>query len=182
MANTTPTQSIRYAEVPDVLTHTALANLADDVATQLDAADTARTHALKTPYANIDRNATLALPVTTVVTIPWDSLVTDTHGMVNLGLNPTRITVSASAGAGLYQVIVGNTSLDTTGWTRGDISFRKNGTQFVSKDFFQPINAMNFETIVSMAVADYIECHIWHEGGGTTTLFSANIRMQKVSD
>lgn len=181
MASTTPTQSLRFAEVPDILSHTVLANLADDVATQLDAADLARTHALKTPYANVDRNAVLNVPVTTVTTIPWDSINTDTHSMVNLGLQPTRITVGATAGAGLYHVVV-TVQVDTTGWTRGDISLRKNNVQFVSRDLYQPVNQMAIETEVSMALTDYIECHVYHEGGGTTTLFSANIRMQKVSD
>jgi hypothetical protein len=181
MSGTTPTQSIRFAEIPDVLSHTVLANLADDVATQLDAADTARTHALKTPFVNIDRNATVNVPVTTVTTISWDSLITDTHAQVNLGTNPTRITCSATAGAGLYQVVV-NVTVDTTGWTRGDIAFRKNNTIFTSRDFYQPVNQMSFETIVALAVNDYIEAHVYHEGGGTTTLFGANIRMQKVSD
>jgi hypothetical protein len=181
MASTTPTQSLRFAQVGDVLTYTALANLADDVATQLDAADVARTHALKTPYANVDRNATINVPVTTVTTITWDSLVTDTHSMINLGTQPTRMTVSASGGAGLYHVVI-QAVVDVTGWTRGDISLRKNGTQFISRDYYHPINQMSIETVVNLAVADYIECHVYHEGGGTTTLFSANGRIQKVSD
>jgi hypothetical protein len=181
MAGTTPTQSIRYGELPDVLSHTVLANLADDVATQLDAADLARTHALKTPYANVDRNAIDTVPVSTVKTITWDSLVTDTHGMVNLGLQPTRLTCSASSGAGLYHVVV-NATVDTTAWTRGNIAFRKNTVMFVSRDFYQPVNQLSFETVVALAVTDFIECHVFHEGGGTTSLFGANIRIQKVSD
>lgn len=180
MSGTTPTQSIRYGEVTDVLTHTVLANLADDVAAQVDAADIARTAALKTAYANVDRNASLAIPVSTVTTITWDSLVTDTHSMINLGTVPTRMTVSASGGAGLYQVAV-QASIDGTGWSRGDISLRKNGTQFVSRDFYGPQSSMQIETIVSLAVGDYIECHVYHEGGGTTNLFGADGRIQKVS-
>jgi hypothetical protein len=184
MAGTTPTQSIRFAELADVESHTVLANLADDVATQLDAADVARTHGLKTPVAKAERNAALNIPVSTITTVPMDQIDGDTHGMINLGSFPNRITVSASAGAGLYQIEAFGVTVDTTGWTRGTIHIRKNGAAFYSKSLFKPVSfvGLNTEITVNLAVADYIEIAVEHEGGGTTQWLGGGFSLMKVSD
>src|ERR1041384_3925766 len=138
MAGTTDTQSIRFGQDTDVIDHTTLKNLADDVAAQLNAADTARTAALTRPAVFVRRISALALPAAASTVVPFDDLVYDTHGLCNLGTQPTRVTVSASSGAGVYMVHAVPISWDKTGWTRADVVVSKNSTAYMQRTLWGP--------------------------------------------
>lgn len=184
MSGTTDTQSLRYGTVNDVISHLTVANLADDIAAQLDAADTARTHALKRPTVGLLATSTFSLPVSTVTVVTFNSLQWDSHSMVNLGTFPQRITLNASAGTGLYHVYVSATC-DTTGWTKGDVIVQKNGSTYDQKTFWGPVSnvGLDMETFVQMdVVTDYFTFALYHEGGGSTTVFEVDVYLQKISD
>lgn len=182
MAGVTDTQSIRFGQDTDVIDHTLLKNLADDVAVQLDAADVARTAALKRPAVFLQRLAVLALPAAASTVVPYDTLNYDTHGMVNLGGQPTRVTVSASSGAGIYMVHAVPISWDKTGWTRADVIVSKNGTPYMQRTLWGPQSTMAVQGMVFLGtVGDYIETLIYHESGGTTNLSVMNLYVWKVA-
>lgn len=181
MAGTTDTQSIRYGQDTDVIDHTVLKNLADDVAVQLDAADVARTAALQRASVFVRRLAVLALPAAASTVVPWDSISYDTHGMVNLGA-PTRVTVTASSGAGVYMVHATPISWVDTAWTRADVLVSKNGTAYMQRTLWGPQDTLAVQGMVFLGtVGDYIEVSIYHESGGTTNLNFMNLYVWKVA-
>lgn len=184
MGGTTDTQSLRYGTVDDVISYLMQANLADDIATQLNAADTARTAGLHRPQVNITRNAALAIPVSTTTAVPYDTLNQDTHGMVNLGTQPTRVTCNASAGTGIYHVRF-DASVDTTGWTKADLTVYKNGAFYDGRTFWGPqtFAPMEFETFVYLNLTtDFITTNIYHDGGGSTNTNQVFLYVQKIAD
>lgn len=184
MASVTDTQSLRFGQVTDVLSHTMMRDLADDTAVQLDNADAARTTALKRPMVKIQRNGSLAIPVTTIVIIPWDIETTDTHGMVDIPTQPTRVTAVAAAGSGLYLVEIDVLS-DMTSWTRADVLLRRNGTFYTQKSFYQPQNFTHLQVSTFMdldTVGQYLEVGLYHEGGGTTNTLTVDCRVFKATN
>lgn len=183
MAGVTETQSLRYGHVTDVISHTMMRDLADDIAVQLDAADAARAVALKRPQARSHRNATASLAAATPTAQVFDTLVWDTHGMINIGAQPTRITVVTAAGVGSYHV-TGWAQCDTTSWTRADLSIAKNGTAIRARTWFQPVilDVLSVEAIVDMnTVGDYFTLILSHEGGGSTTIYEVDLSVQKIT-
>jgi hypothetical protein len=184
MAGVTDTQSLRFGQVSDVIDHTTVKNLADDIASRLDTQDLARTKALTRPEVYVQRNAALSVPVSTITVVPWDSEQIDTHAMVDLVGQPTRVTCGATAGTGIY--LVGfYVSIDTTGWTRGDLLISINGIQYARRTWWGPVSGVGMwlDTQVYLsATTDFITGSILHEGGGSTSTFQATMRVQKVCD
>lgn len=184
MSGTTDTQSLRFGQLDDIITHTMIKNLADDMAVQLDAADVARTHALKRPQALANRGATFTVAATTIQVVTFDTVGWDTHSMINLGTQPTRVTVGATAGAGRYE-----TSLyvftDTTGWTKGDLIVNKNGSFYAQKTWWGPqsLDYLDIQVMLPMlSITDFLTFAIYHEGGAATTVFGVDAFVQKISD
>jgi hypothetical protein len=169
MPGVTDTQSIRFGLVTDPIDWTMVRNEADDIATQLDAADVAKLAALTRPIVKVRRVAAQALPVGVATAISWDSTVQDTHGMSGVGTGtPTRVTVSAAAGAGHYMVAAAAT-LNSASWTRGDMQLFKNGGLIRARElWFPPGGSLGLSAIVWLgAVADFLDLRIYHEGGGS---------------
>ena len=170
MPGITDTQSLRFGQVGDPLSHTTLRNLADDLAVQLDAADVLRSSVLKRPVTWLSRGIALALPVSTYTAVPFTGALVNTHGMADIGTQPTRATVTASAGAGRYLVECHIQFLYTS-WTKAEIAVYKNGSFYGSKSWASPqdLNVLQYATLVDLnAVGDYIEMRVNHEGGTTT--------------
>lgn len=185
MPNVTDTQSLRYGYVSDPMDWTMLRNLADDIAAQLDLADVARTKALKRPQAQAQRNAALALAVNAATVVPFDTEVWDTHAMVDIAGQPTRITAGATAGAGLYLFLV-RAICDTTGWTKAEISLNKNGVSMAQRTYHTPqgFSPLYFSQVVYLGtVGDFVTLSVFHEGGAATTNTSeVNLQAWKISD
>lgn len=185
MAGVTDTQSLRFGEVEDVITHTMVRDLADDIALQLDAADVAQATALKKPIIWASRFGGLSLPVSPTITlVPWLSENQDTHAMLDIATQPTRFTASATSGTGVFMVNV-QARLDTTGWTRGDMIFYKNGVFFGQKSFLAPqnLNMLQATFMINLGtVGDYITVGLYHEGGGSTSVSSIVGWCHKVSN
>jgi hypothetical protein len=170
MPGVTATQSLRYGYVTDPVSYTMQRDLADDIAAQLDAADVLRTAAMKKPVVFASRNTALTLPNLTLTTVPFTSSQYNTHGMVDIATQPTRITVTAAAGAGQYLV---ETHIQWTyaGWTRGDITILRNGVFYAQKTWVSPQDqdVLQFTTMVDMPnIGDYLSMQVYHEGGGTS--------------
>lgn len=172
MPGITSTQNIRYGVVSDQQDWTMLRNEADDIARELDAADVAKAAALGRPVVHARRNATLALADGSVVLVPLDSEIYDSHNMVDVaGANPSRVTINASSGTGHYFVSAIATAV-TTSWTRGDCQIYRNGGLYRSRSlWFPPGGSINVSGIAYMGtVGDYLDARIYHQGGGTTNL------------
>jgi hypothetical protein len=171
----TDTQSLRFGVDGESISYTTQRDLADDIATQLDAADALRNAVLRLPVVQLRRGAALAIPVTTITTIPWDTELEDSHGMWDAG-SPTRVTAVAAAGTGLYMIDLFSQS-DMTSWTRADLLLRRNGTFYSQKSYYNP---QNFDWLQATWMIDldtvghYFEVAIYHEGGGTTNLLGGN--------
>lgn len=184
MGGITDTQSIRFGYVTDPIDWTMLRNEADDIAAQLDLADVQAAAALRSPAAIARRSASLAVAVSTLVAIPFDTEVEDTHGMIDIAGQPQRLTVSSSSGAGLYTVQL-MTQSDTTGWTRGDLVVNKNGSFYCRKTWRAPQSFGWMALTASMhlgTVGDFVSFQIFHEGGGTTNTISVEASIFKIAN
>lgn len=183
MAGVTPTQSLRYGQVTDVVAHTFQADLADDIDTQLQAAITARNAARLRPRATARRVLTsLSVAATTLVVVPFDSEADDTNGMVDVATQPNRITCSASAGAGGYYVSGFVDSAAGSAFTRSDIQINRNGTQVLHRSYWGQVTEMFVDGWVSLAVGDYLELAVYHEGGGTVSMSDLFMEVQKFTN
>lgn len=183
MGSTTPGVALRYAYDGDVITHATVANLADDIASKLDLADTARSSALKRPVWYGRRVLTpLNVPVTTVTVVPMDQEIIDTHNMIDVaGANPSRITVNSTSGAGVYELSL-MARVTTTSWSKGEWIIRKNGATIMQQTIYLPRSVSHAVSVqVPMIVGDYLEGALYHEGGGTTTSQNIELRGHKVS-
>lgn len=171
MAGTTDTQSLRFGQVTDVITHTMVANLADDIAAQLDAADAAQLTVLKRPVVFVRRLANQATAAGVQAPVTFDDKPTDTHLMVDLATQPTRITVNSSAGAGMYMFharLTAETGVGT--WTAGHLSFYKNAVQISQRSAFAQRNATTLTAQVQMNVTDFMQVRFQHDGTGTPNI------------
>lgn len=182
MGNTTPGLALRYGYDGDVITHATVANLADDIAAQLTAADTARAAALRRPVFYGRRAlGTQNLPVSTTVIVQMDQEIFDTHGMINLGTDNTKISCVAGSGAGIYELTM-MARCTTTSWTKGEWAILKNGVVVVQQTVLAPSSNNHAAPLqVALGVGDYAQVSLYHEGGGTTTLNYIEIRGRKVS-
>lgn len=184
MAGVTDTQSIRFGQVTDVITHTMIANEADDIAVQLDAADAARIVAEKRPIAWTRRAAVLGIPVAAATAVPFDTEVWDTHAMIDIAGQPNRITIGATAGTGVYLVQV--EAVGTyTGWTIGALILLRNGAVHIEKTFptIQSGDTMSLSMIINAtATTDFYTVSIYHEGGGTTNMSRVDMRAFKLTN
>lgn len=186
MAGVTDTQSLRFGQVSDVITHTMVRDLADDIAVQLDAADAARLVAQKRPVAWARRALTAqSLPVGLPAVITFDQELVDTHSMIDLATQPTRITCGATAGTGIYLVQV-NLVAFMAAWGRGDLGVRKNGTTpQVQKAFISPLDLVGHHASMLInfaATTDYVEMTTYHESGGATNTSVAWMRVTKITN
>lgn len=169
MPGITDTQSIRFGQVTDPLDWTMLRNEADDIATQLDAADTAKTAALTRPAARVRRLAQVALPVNTTTTIAFDSEDFDTHGIADVGgANPSRITAVSAAGTGHYMFSASLTA-NSASWTLGRLGLFKNGALARERAlWFPPGGSLGVQGIIYLGViGDFVDLRVYHEGGGS---------------
>jgi hypothetical protein len=184
MPGITDTQAIRFGYVTDPISYTMIRDEADDIAAQLDAADASAAVVLQSPAAIVRRNAALPIAVSTLVAVPWDVEVEDTHAMVDIAGQPQRLTASAAAGAGLYTVqFLAQT--DTTSWTRGDVVVNKNGAFYCRKTYRapQPFDYMQLTVQMHLGVVgDYVSFQMFHEGGGTTNLIEAYAYIFKIAN
>jgi|SRR6185436_12945033 len=175
MGGITDTQSIRFGVLGEPIDWKMLRDTADDIAAQLDLADAQALAALQMPAAIVRRGSTLAIPVTTLTLVPFTSEQQDTHAMVDIAGQPTRITASATAGPGLYTVQF-IAQCDTTSWTRGDIQINLNGAFYTRRTFQAPQSFGWMQVTVQMwlsTVNDYVTFQMYHEGGGSTNLIEA---------
>ena len=180
MGGTTNSQALRFPFVDEVISDTAIKNLATDCATKLDAQDVTRAAVLKRPMATVTRNAVQNIAVNTDTTLIWDTIGFDPNSMVNLGTQPTRITVPSTA-TGLWHVeIHGNTN---NTWSRTTLSFMVTGVVKAVKTFyFNDFLWYNFATMLVVPNAnDYIECRVRHSGGGTDPMQFQTVTARLVS-
>lgn len=167
MGGTTNSQLLRFPYVDEVINSTNLQNLATDVASKLDTQDTNRTLVTAKPIASVARNANQSFAVSTDTLIIWDTINLDTAGLVNLGTQPTRITVPA-AYTGLWQVTYSLFDI-ANAWTRTAISVLVTGTVRQTRTYYKSAYAFASHTVfVNVPTAnDYIEIRLRHAGGGT---------------
>lgn len=171
MAGMTTTQNLRFGEVGDPLSYTMQRDLADDIATQLDAADVQRSAALRRPMTWMSRVTALSLPVSTYTAVPFTSAPVNTHAMADIPGQPTRATVTAAAGAGRY-LLEAHIQFLYTGWTKAEIAIFKNGAFYVGDSWASPkdIDVLQLAAMVDLnTVTDFIDMRVNHEGGGTTS-------------
>lgn len=185
MAGVTDTQSLRFGQVTDVITHTMIANLADDFATKLDAVDAVRAAVLRRPVAWARKNNITPLAVNTQTTVAFDTKLADTHGMIDLVGQPTRITATSLAGPGFY-VVEAAATCDSASWTRGDISIFKDGAVAAQRTLISPVSLcdMTVTAIIWLGVVtDFLDMRLYHEGGGTTNaLAGQEMRVFKIAN
>lgn len=173
MGGVTDTQSLRFDVLSDVISLGAVKNLADDVAVQLDAADVPRTAGLKRPICRGRRSAALSVAAATTVTVPFDVEVWDTHNMLDVaGPNPSRFTVGAAAGVGLYYVGARVQVAGGVSFTRTDIQICKNaGMKYQDTQWGQIVGHLYVAGYIWLgATTDFLTVTVSHIGGGTVNM------------
>lgn len=167
MGGTTNSQGLRYPYVDEGVNNSNIGNLAADLATALDARDVQRALVVKRPIASVFRSANQSIAVNTDTTLIWDTVEVDPSGLVNLGTQPTRITVPSTA-TGLWHVSFSGLIAGTS-WTKTVLSIMVTGTVRAAKSFWSSDNTWPmFSAYVNVPSAgDYIEMRIRHAGGGT---------------
>lgn len=167
MGGTTNSQALRFPYVDEVINSTNVQNLATDIASKLDVQDVSRSLITAKPIAVVSRSANQAFVVNTDTTIIWDTINLDTAGLVNLGTQPTRITVPSTY-TGLWEVTYSLFDI-ANGWTRTAISVMVTGVVRQTRTYYQSAYAFGSHTVlVNVPTAnDYIEIRLRHAGGGT---------------
>lgn len=176
MPGTTGSQALPYPYVDETITDVSTKNLADTLATKLDGEDVRRAAALKRPSGCAFRNANQSLADGTDTVITFDGELWDTDNLVNAGGGtPSRFQMSATT-TGLWFFTAFARSLASTGWTKGQISIRRNGTTVVQRrTYWSGASAVASRLMVSGLVnlptaTDYVEVMILHTGGGATNV------------
>lgn len=185
MAGVTSAQSLRYATVDDPVSATFTENLAEDIARELDAIEAARVVAMKPPVAIARNIGGQSIPVGGVGTVlQWTTEEIDTHGMIDLVSNNTRITVSSAAGAGLYwvDVIVGGSV--PSAWSMIELSIRKNGGVQARRKYWNTASTTQTTPKFGMfiwlgAVTDYVDVVLYHEGGASESTSGGYLKVVK---
>lgn len=181
MGGTTNSQALRFPYVDEGIAASNIANLAADIATKLDVQDATRTAVIARPVVSVSRNASQAIAVNTDVTIIWDVVSVDTAGLVNLGTQPTRITVPASA-TGLWRVSLSG-ALVGPSWTRTTFTYLVSGAARAAKTFWgTDFGWTTFSTMINVSAAnDFIEVRIRHAGGGTDVIAGLTLTAHPVA-
>jgi hypothetical protein len=184
VTGTTDTQSIRYGHAADPMNWTMLRDEADDIATQLDAADAAGSGALKRPVVRVSRTIAQLFSTGVKAGIAFQTLIYDTNGMTLLGTQPLRAAiVGANSGIGTY-MLQGIATLSTTGVaTAGHLSFWKNGVTFLGqRTMSSQVNDISLTVQAYLGtIGDYVEMHYQYDGTGTPNITSAQCWVRKVS-
>lgn len=168
MGGTTNSQALRFPYVDEVIGNASIQNAATDIATKLDVQDVNRKLITARPIASVRRNAAQNIAINTDTLIIWDTVALDPGSYVNLGTQPTRITVPAAA-TGLWRVNIGGFNIGGAAWTRTQVSILVTGVLQASKTYFgQDYNYLSYSDLVNVPNAnDYIEMRIRHAGGAT---------------
>ncbi len=185
MGGTTNSQALRYPYIDETITDVSTKNLADDIAAKLTVEDGKRTLALKRYSASANRSAVQAIADTTNVTVIFDNELWDPDGMINLGLQPTRVTVPA---VGLYYVNAHCFQPGGTTWNLGQISILKNGTLQCRRRYWGdnattagPLRLQVTGLIYCSAISDFFEMQLFHIGGGTTNASVMELTVRRVT-
>lgn len=184
MPGTTDTQALPFDYLDEVVSSVPVKNFADAVALKLDAKDTQRTAALKRPAVAARRAATVSVPDATNTVITMDTEVFDTHAMFSTGSNPTRITVPAGAGAGIYYLfgLVGTSGANSTTQVI-EFTVRKNGTTMLARrQCLGPVPGIAVTGYASLAVSDYVELVVYQDSTGSLTMSNVEFRVFKVAN
>lgn len=187
MPGTTSSQSLPYPYIDEAISDVSTKNLADTLATKLDGEDTKRSQALKRPDGAAFRNANQSIAVSTDTVITWDGELWDTDGMINAGGGtPTRFSMAAGI-TGVWHFTAFVRSISSTGWTKGVITIRKNGTQAVSRrSYWSGTNALVSKMQTSGMVylpnnTDYVEVMILHLGGASTNVALVGLKGVRIT-
>src|SRR5918994_1267840 len=168
MPGTTDTQGLQYdllSENVATATETGLERLAKQIATQLDAADTARTTALKRPAARARRFNLQSIPNNVTTFINFDQEVFDSHTMIDIAGQPQRVTVSAGAGAGVYQVSGRLFGIFTNNTGRVDLYVTKNNAELFRQTIFAESNGIVVTGLIEAIATDFFGVAIFQNSG-----------------
>lgn len=185
MSGVTSARSIRYATLDDPISDAFLADTTTDIQRELDATDVLKVAAMKRPCAIMHTNS-MVIPLTTVTTVNFTIEDVDTHGLINLGTNAQRITIPNAAAAGLYYINAWTDAFNSSAWTLGELTIRKNGGQEIRRKTYN----FNGNTTVDIAVggivwlgaaADYVDITVYHEGGASDDISTTYLKAFKIT-
>jgi hypothetical protein len=126
-----------------------------------------------------DSNATTSISNNTATAITFNSEVLDTNTFHSTSSNTSRMTIP-SGYAGKYMV-VGSCIIqnNATGTRRLDIY--KNGASFARSQNFGNSSEqgfVNINTIMDLAVADYVELYVFQNSGGALSIYGGTAPQQ----
>jgi hypothetical protein len=186
MSGITLARSIRYATLDDPISAAFLADTVTDIERELDALDVLKLAAMKRPCAIMHTNS-FSVAASTVTTVNFTTEDVDTHGMINIGTNAQRITVSSAAGAGLYYVIAFTDAFNSGAWTLGEITMRKNAGVVARRKCYNFNGSTTVDLFVSGvmwlgAVNDFVDMTVYHEGGASDDISTTYLKAFKITN
>ena len=152
MGGVTPVFSIRFPYIDETITDVSTKNAADDMAAVLSAElDVDASLSQRRATAVAERFATQNITAGAVTTITQDNETLDTDAAINLGTQPTRITVPANMG-GLYWVHGQVSTINGGAWTSGQIALAKNGVDQVRRKYWSASGSQLPRMLVTMQI------------------------------
>lgn len=128
-----------------------------------------------TAFAGVSVKATAdqSIANSTYTAITWDSEYYDTNTFHSNVTNTSRFTIPA--GKAGYYAIIGRLDYAANSTGNRRISVYKNGTLVQGNSFVAPAGGFEIsnaiQTILSLAVGDYVEIYAWQNSGGSLTLY-----------
>lgn len=179
-----PTTSlgIRYPGPHDVVDATSWQNLASDVDGLLSAIEVKRAAVAKPPSARVLGSGSQTVAVTTPTTVVYTTEEWDIGGLVNLGVNNDRITLTP--GIWIITGTIFYTSQATIAHIEVDLNL--NGAQFVQNRigpfYASAVPQMQATGIVICTVAgDFVSMTAgWSGTGGPAVLFQSYLEAVKI--
>lgn len=128
MPGTTDSQLLPFDYLDEVVSSVPVKNFADAVALKIDAKDTQRTAALTRGVALAYRAANQSIAHNAATSITFDTEEYDSSTYINIGTQPTRITIPASLGGVYFMVGSIQEPGETANTTAQELTIWKNGT------------------------------------------------------
>jgi hypothetical protein len=123
--------------------------------------------------ALIKRTSNITIASSVLTTLGWQSTVYDTDGFVNLGAQPTRLTVPAGKGITRAQVLCGVQWAPSSSGDRW-VQILKNGIDADGMPgYLGPTDGSSRSRIalasapISVTDGDYFECQVWQTASGS---------------
>jgi hypothetical protein len=185
MPGATNSQRLPYPYLDEPVTDVDVYRLAASAAILLTNEDAARTRAVQKPSCATYRNANQSIPNNTITTISFDFEQLDPapYDMINIGGQPTRVSVTTAAGSGTYAfaVCVLFPGL-SSGAYKADVEVYRTGTLYSKRTYYtNPAPEVMYAagSLGMTGGTDYLEVKVFQNSGGAVNMSGVLFKVWK---